>query len=58
MANPGKYSSAVTLDLHPAATAIALLPAPQLVIYELLRNLQAGGKTRKKCHQRLAVRLP
>ena len=58
MAYPGEYSSGVTLDFHPAATAIALLPAPQLVIYELLRNLQAGRKTGKKCHQRLAVRLP
>jgi two-component system, NarL family, response regulator NreC len=58
MMNAGKYVGCISFDLHPAATAIALLTAPKFPVDELLVHLKAGGQARQKGHQSLSVRLP
>src|SRR2546423_15113907 len=57
MTTAGEKASGVTLDFHPAAPAVPLLPAPQFVVYKVLRDFKTSRQAGDKCDQRLAVRL-
>src|SRR5256885_1878834 len=57
MTNAGENASGVTLDFHPAATAVTLLPTPQFVVYKVLRDFKPSGQAGDKCDQGFAVRL-
>ncbi len=48
--------SAVSLDLHAAAAAIALLAAPEFAVDERLIDCQSRGQAGKEGDQSLAVR--
>src|SRR5215471_429560 len=57
MTHAGENVRGVALDLHAPAAAVALLPAPELMIDKGLVNLQAGGHAGKKGEEGLAMRL-
>jgi hypothetical protein len=46
----------VTLNLHTAAAAIALLPAPEFTVEEVLIHSEPSGQTREEGDQGFAVR--
>src|SRR3984893_201236 len=56
LTDAGKDMSGVSLDLHAAAAAIALLAAPQFAVDERLIDFQSGGQAGKEGDQSLAVR--
>ena len=51
-------SGGIALDLHSAATAIALLASPQLAIHKFQVNLDPGRQSRKERDERFPMRLP
>ena len=53
----GKNVRGVTLDLHAAAAAIALLPAPEFPVEKCLVHFEPGRQARKESDQSFAVRL-
>src|SRR5215831_402952 len=53
----GKETGRIALDLHASAATVALLPAPQFVVHEARRDLQACRQAREERDQRLPVRL-
>ena len=53
----GEESNLVALDLHPAAAAVALLPASQFVVDEFEIDSQVGRNALHQCYQGLPVRL-
>ncbi len=48
--------SAICFNLHPPAPAVALLPAPQLMIYRVQGNRNSGGQPGERRHQALSMR--
>ena len=57
MTYAGEDAGRVALDFHSAAAAVTLLPAPEFVVYEVLRDLKPSGQSGKKRDQSLAMRL-
>jgi hypothetical protein len=56
VAHSGKDVRSITLDLHAAASAVALLPTPEFAIEEGLIDLQSGWHAGKKGNESLPVR--
>jgi hypothetical protein len=55
VADAGEDVSGILFDLHPAATAIALLPAPEFAVEKTLVHSQPSGQARQKRDQSFAV---
>ena len=55
--HPGEHMGLVGFNLHPAATAVALLPPPQLAVHEIEIDGDTGWKAGDKGDERLAVGL-
>ena len=58
VADAGDDGGAVRLDLHAAAAAVTLLPAPEFVIDRIQSDGYAGRKSCQGGHEALAVGLP
>src|SRR6202162_1428077 len=52
----GENVSGVLFDLHAAAAAIALLPAPEFAVEKGLVDSQSSGQAGKEAYQSFAVR--
>ena len=58
VAHTGEHMRLIGFDLHAAAAAVALLPAPQLAVHKFKIDRDAGGKPRNQSNQSLAVGFP
>ena len=58
MAHAGQNARGITLDLHAAAPAVALLSTPEFVIEKVLIDLQSGGHARKEGYQSFSMGFP
>ena len=52
---PGDDLGAVALDLHPSAAAVAALAATELRVERVDIDLETGGHSVERHHERLAV---